>query len=69
MTLPVSTSSPLLAELRQLIDADRQQVATAVNAELTQLYLHIGRRIMKPAQTQLLPRNLPRRALERALVA
>ena len=45
MTLPVSTSRPLLAEVRQLIDAARQQVATAVNAELTQLYGCIGRRI------------------------
>lgn len=47
MTLPASTSvdTPLLAEVRQLIDAARQRVATAVNAELTQLYWRIGRRI------------------------
>lgn len=38
-------SSPLLAHVRQLIDAARQRVASAVNAELTQLYWHIGRRI------------------------
>ncbi|WP_305334437.1 DUF1016 N-terminal domain-containing protein [Hydrogenophaga sp.] len=41
MTAP----NPLLAEVRQLIDAARQRVASAVNAELTQLYWHIGRRI------------------------
>jgi predicted nuclease of restriction endonuclease-like (RecB) superfamily len=44
MTLtPVST--PLLADIRLLIDGARQRVASAVNAELTQLYWHIGRRI------------------------
>lgn len=37
--------APLLAQVRQLIDAARQRVASAVNAELTQLYWHIGRRI------------------------
>jgi len=37
--------NPLLAEVRQLIAAARQRVASAVNAELTQLYWHIGRRI------------------------
>ena len=45
MTQPVPISGPLLAEVRQLIDAARQRVATAVNAELTQLYWYIGRRI------------------------
>jgi len=45
MTQPVPTPNPLLAEVRQLIDAARQRVASAVNAELTQLYWHIGRRI------------------------
>ena len=45
MTQPVPAHSPLLAEVRQLIDAARQRVASAVNAELTQLYWHIGRRI------------------------
>lgn len=39
------TLTPLLAEVRQLIDAARQRVASTVNAELTQLYWHIGRRI------------------------
>jgi len=36
---------PLLADVRQLIDAARQRVSQAVNAELTQLYWQIGRRI------------------------
>lgn len=39
------TPRPLLAQVRKLIDAARQRVASAVNAELTQLYWHIGRRI------------------------
>ena len=38
-------STPLFADVRQLIDAARQRVASAVNAELTQLYWRIGRRI------------------------
>lgn len=45
MTQPVSTLAPLLADVRQLIGAARQRVASAVNFELTQLYWHIGRRI------------------------
>jgi predicted nuclease of restriction endonuclease-like (RecB) superfamily len=45
MTQPVPIASPLLAEVRQLIDAARRRVASAVNAELTQLYWHIGCRI------------------------
>jgi predicted nuclease of restriction endonuclease-like (RecB) superfamily len=36
---------PLLADARQLIDAARQRAAVAVNAELTMLYWHVGRRI------------------------
>ncbi|MDP3843861.1 MAG: DUF1016 N-terminal domain-containing protein [Oxalobacteraceae bacterium] len=35
----------MLADVRHLIDAARQRVASAVNAELTQLYWQIGRRI------------------------
>lgn len=35
----------LIAEVRHLIDSARQRVAVAVNAELTLLYWHIGRRI------------------------
>ena len=40
-----SQQPPLLADVRQLIDAARQRVAQAVNAELTQLYWQIGCRI------------------------
>ena len=43
--LDADAPNPLLAQVRQLIDAARQRVASAVNAELTQLYWHIGRRI------------------------
>lgn len=42
--------SPLLAQVRQLIDAARQRVASAVNAELTQLYWHIRQRISAELQ-------------------
>jgi hypothetical protein len=42
---PTPASTPLLADIRLLIDGARQRVASAVNAELTQLYWHIGRRI------------------------
>ncbi len=39
-------ASPLLLnEVRQLIDAARQRVASTVNAELTQLYWQIGHRV------------------------
>lgn len=41
----VPTAAPLLEELRTLIDAARQRVAMAVNAQLTVLYWQIGRRI------------------------
>lgn len=44
-TPPDGLSPPLLAEVRQLVNAARQRVASAVNAELTLLYRHIGRRI------------------------
>jgi predicted nuclease of restriction endonuclease-like (RecB) superfamily len=37
----------LLADVRQLIDSARQNVAVAVNAELTWLYWQIGRRIQQ----------------------
>ncbi len=43
--IAVPTSDPLLAQLRQLIDAARQRVATTANAELTMLYWRIGARI------------------------
>lgn len=41
----VRQADPLLADIRQLIDAARQRTAAAVNAELTMLYWQIGRRI------------------------
>ncbi len=41
----VKSSEPLLADVRELILAAREQVAQAVNAGLTMLYWHIGRRI------------------------
>lgn len=45
MTHPAPFDSPLLADIRHLIDAARQRVAVAVNAELSLLYWRIGRRI------------------------
>lgn len=42
---PQAPATPLLADVRQLITAARQRVASAVNAELTLLYWHIGQRI------------------------
>lgn len=45
MTNPRSTDNLLFADVRHLIDAARQRVASAVNAELTQLYWQVGRRI------------------------
>ncbi len=42
--------SGLFEEIRQLIDAAKQRAAIAVNAELTLLYWHIGKRI----QTEVL---------------
>jgi hypothetical protein len=38
-------ADPLLADIRQLIDAARRRAAVAVNAELTMLYWQIGQRI------------------------
>ena len=46
MTSPIPTDdNRLLVDVRHLIDAARQRVAGAVNAELTQLYWQIGRRM------------------------
>ena len=42
---PISSSLPLLADVRLLINAARQRVASTVNAELTQLYWQIGKRV------------------------
>jgi len=44
------TSRELFEEVRQLIDTAKQRAAIAVNAQLTLLYWHIGKRI----QTELL---------------
>lgn len=41
----LTVQNPLVADVRQLIDTARQRVALAVNAELTQLYWQVGRRI------------------------
>ena len=41
----ISASTPLLADVRQLIDSARQRVASTVNVELTQLYWQIGSRV------------------------
>ena len=41
----ISASTPLLADVRQLIDSARQRVASTVNAELTQLYWQKGSRV------------------------
>jgi hypothetical protein len=41
----ISASTPLMADVRQLIDSARQRVASTVNAELTQLYWQIGSRV------------------------
>jgi len=43
--LAVTTTVPLLSELRELIVAARQNVAQVVNSALTMLYWEIGRRI------------------------
>jgi predicted nuclease of restriction endonuclease-like (RecB) superfamily len=40
-----SIATPLFSEIRALIEASRQRVATNVNAELSLLYWNIGRRI------------------------
>ena len=43
-TMP-DTHAALIAEIRRLIDDARRRAAAAVNAELTLLYWHVGRRI------------------------
>lgn len=47
MTHPPPSAAPLVAEIRQLIDAARLRAAAAVNAELTQLYWQVGSRIRR----------------------
>jgi hypothetical protein len=43
--LAARSTDRLLADVRTLIDAARQQVAQAVNAGLVTLYWHVGKRI------------------------
>ncbi|MGO9110332.1 MAG: DUF1016 N-terminal domain-containing protein [Thermoguttaceae bacterium] len=43
--LAVPSTDRLLADVRTLIEAARQQVAQAVNAGLVALYWHVGKRI------------------------
>ncbi|MEZ4528331.1 MAG: PDDEXK nuclease domain-containing protein [Desulfobacterales bacterium] len=45
MSKEVKISKGLLSEIKSLIEKSRQQVAAAVNAEITLLYWNIGRRI------------------------
>jgi len=42
---PVSNNSLLVDDIRQMVQATRSSVATAVNMGLTMLYWHIGKRI------------------------
>ncbi|HLK61195.1 MAG TPA: PDDEXK nuclease domain-containing protein [Chthonomonadaceae bacterium] len=44
---PTPSMTPLLAELRQIVQSARERVATTVNAELTMLYWRIGERLRK----------------------
>lgn len=45
MNKPITPSSDLLEDIKQLIDSGRSQIAIAVNASLTMLYWNIGQRI------------------------
>lgn len=45
MNTPATSSSQLFTQVRALIAAARQRVASSINSELTLLYWHIGRRI------------------------
>lgn len=45
MSKNLTSSLPLAAELKALIEQSRRNVASAVNAELTVLYWNVGRRI------------------------
>ncbi len=40
----LSSLSPVVADVKKLIEQSRQTVAVAVNAELTSLYWHVGQR-------------------------
>ncbi len=45
--LAVVDEASLLTDLRSLIQAARQRVATVANATQTMLYWHVGRRLLK----------------------
>ena len=45
MTLEINSIQPIAADIKKLIEKSRQNVALAVNAEITLLYWHIGKRI------------------------
>lgn len=43
--MKIENTTPLLFEIKNLITESKQQVATAVNASITILYWHVGKRI------------------------
>jgi len=45
MTDELSNNSPMIGDIKQLINESRQQVALTVNATMTMLYWQIGKRI------------------------
>ncbi|RZB35178.1 MAG: hypothetical protein SRB1_00946 [Desulfobacteraceae bacterium Eth-SRB1] len=45
MTLEINSIQPIAADIKKLIEKSRQNVALAVNAEITLLYWHVGKRI------------------------
>ncbi len=49
MTMHTADTTLLIKDLRGFIDAARQRVAQQVNAELSQLYWHVGQRLLQEA--------------------
>ena len=45
MSQEINSIQPIAADIKKLIEQSRQNVALAVNAEITLLYWHIGKRI------------------------
>ena len=45
MSQEINSIQPIAADIKKLIEKSRQNVALAVNAEITLLYWHIGKRI------------------------
>ena len=45
MSQVIKSIQPIAADIKKLIEKSRQNVALAVNAEITLLYWHIGKRI------------------------